>query len=413
MTRTNVAAAVLAMFAGVVLLAQPATAGTNPGNPTVKLKLGTKLSTTAAGAGWAQRSDAAIEAAIAADNGDETAFGYSWLASAIAHQSAQGWDDPRAMTYLDKALAQRLPSGGFGLNYAWDAFGDGTVNPDTTTYTMSLYQVGEVELEAYQAGKVPYNDIVQILRAVYATPKIPVTVGLGLAYSNSPYDVQPGYVVHNVDQAIAMLLQDTINAGILWSEAQAKRWISSLQAQETAAYRPATYDWPVPDRVAGTERPGAQRHRHRGPDEQQPHARPPRSRLHDGQPARFQRSGRTRPARCLGLRGRRIVVPAVRRRRADADLLDLRLRRPVRTLGGAHRRVVLSATRFWPPPTLGSHRRTAPRRDRGSRQEVTKARDEGLLDGRGDRRVDLPREVVGVVHVGQQLAQVEPVDRPA
>jgi hypothetical protein len=244
MSRRNVAAAVLAVFASMVVLAQPAAAGTHPTGPPVRLKLGTKLSTAAAGLGWAQRSDAAIQAAIAADNGHETAFGYSWLASAIAHQSPQGWDDPRAMTYLNEALAQRLPSGGFGLNYAWDAFGDHTVNPDTTTYTMSLYQVGEVELEAYQAGKVPYNDVVEILRAVYATPKIPVTIGLGLAYSDNPNDVQPGYVVHNVDQAIAMFLQDTINAGILWSAAQAKSWIASLQAQETAAYRPATFDWP-------------------------------------------------------------------------------------------------------------------------------------------------------------------------
>jgi hypothetical protein len=245
MNRTKFAAATLAVIAGVVMLAQPASAGTQLGkSPYPGLKSGTKLSTAAAGIVWAKRSDAAIEAAIAADNGAETAFGYSWLASAIAHQSPQGWDDPRAMTYLNEALAQRLPSGGFGLNYAWDAFGDHTVNPATTTYTITLYQVGEVELEAYQAGKVPYSDIVSILRAVYATPRIPVKVGIGLAYSDNPNDVKPGYVVHNIDQAIAMFLQDTLNAGIPWSQAQAKRWIGWLQEQEVASYRPATFDWP-------------------------------------------------------------------------------------------------------------------------------------------------------------------------
>jgi hypothetical protein len=223
-----------------VSIALPAQAGTRPG--TVLAPAHPPKDRTSTGKAWTARADQAIDRAIAADTGTGTAFSYSWLASAIAHR--HGWDDPRAMHYLQLALDQQHADGGYGLNYAWDAFGDGTVNPASTNYTITYYQVGEVVLEAYKAGKVPYSTVTDIMRALVATPRIPVSVGMGLAYSNSRYDVQPGYMVHNVAQGAALFLKDAQLAGVKWSEAQVNGWIQGLYHQEVSAYHPDLHGWP-------------------------------------------------------------------------------------------------------------------------------------------------------------------------
>lgn len=194
----------------------------------------------AAGVQWGLNVDAQIRQALATDSGAETAFADSWLASGIAQRSAQGWDDPAALHYLQATLSQPNP---YGLTYAWDAFSDGTVNPASTIYTVTLFQVGEVLLDAYKAGKADYTDVTDVMRLVINTPRIAVPTGMALAYSNSKNDVKAGYVVHNVNQAIALFLQDCQDAGIKWSDSQVRSWITKLVAYERSTYQPAIRGW--------------------------------------------------------------------------------------------------------------------------------------------------------------------------
>lgn len=233
------ALAVLVSLACLALIAQPASAGTRPSGSTLAPA---HTSSWAIQQEWNKRADQAITRAIALDTGDGTPFAYSWLASAIAHQF--GWDDPRAMHYLNLAMAQQHADGGYGLNYAWDAFSDGTTNPASTNYTVTFYQVGEVMLEAYKAGKVPYTAVTDLMRDVVNTPRIPVSTGMAVAYSNSPYDVKPTYVVHNILQSAALFLTDAQRAGITWSQSQVSAWIQGLYHQEIVSYQPALHGWP-------------------------------------------------------------------------------------------------------------------------------------------------------------------------
>lgn len=201
------------------------------------------------GGAWATRADRAIDAAIARDDGTGTAFAYSWLASAIAHR--HGWDDPRARRYLGLALDQQHANGGYGLNYAWDAFGDGTINPASTNYTITYYQVGEVALEAYKAGAVPYTTVTDFMRGIVTSPILRVKVGMGIAYSNSRYDIRNDYMVHNIAQAAAMFLADAQHAGITWSSAQVAGWVAALTRQELSTYQVDLHGWPY--RTGGSQ----------------------------------------------------------------------------------------------------------------------------------------------------------------
>jgi hypothetical protein len=201
---------------------------------------------TVTAASWAQRADQAIEAAESSDPGP-SAFQAAWLASAIAHR--KGWEDPQALHYLHEALSQQQPSGGYGLPYAWDAFSDGTVNPASTTYTVSLWQVGDVALEAYQAGAVPESAVSSILDALFAQPRIKTAAGYAVAYSNAMGDVKRGYVTHNVNAAAALLAYKITKAGIYGhhSPAVSADFVRVLVREEEATYVASSHDWRYAD----------------------------------------------------------------------------------------------------------------------------------------------------------------------
>lgn len=225
--------AVLASLLGIALLAQPASAGTHLGGSSPVRRLAAPLT-------WGGLGDSTIKDALANDNGAGSAAQYLWLAQGIALRSAAGWSDPTAQTYLHAAQAVANP---YGLTYAYDAFADGTVNPASTIYTITLYQVGEALLSAYKAGQATRDDVVNVMRVVVAQPRISVPTGMALAYSNSPNDVKAGYVVHNVDQAIAMFLSDTQHAGIVWSTVQISGWIRNLSTYEKSTYQRSLFGW--------------------------------------------------------------------------------------------------------------------------------------------------------------------------
>ncbi len=230
------AAGVVAAPAAVQVITRPS--GTNPGgNPLAP----PHSPPPPVGVLWGANVDAQIRQAISVDNGNETPFADSWLASGIAQRAALGWDDPTALHYLHAALGQANP---YGLGYAYDAFQNGTTNPPTTVYAITLVQVGWVTLEAYQHGKVPLSEVTAIEAKLLAHPHIAVPVGVGLAYSNDPNDVQVGYSVHNVNQAVAIFLQDCLDAGVTYSDSNVRTLVAGLNAYELSAYQPAINGWP-------------------------------------------------------------------------------------------------------------------------------------------------------------------------
>lgn len=197
---------------------------------------------------WGNRSDAAITAARNLDNGTGSAFDYAWLAQAIAERSSAGWGDPAANSYLDKAIAQRHPDGGFGLPYAWDAFGDGTTNPATATYTATLWQVGTVLCAAHRAGRPDVQKVLEgILDKIYTLALIPVDVGYGIPYSDHLNDKRAGYVVHNCNALIGALLAEVKSSGIDYRWSTATWYLQAITRQEVRAYRPSTRDWAYRD----------------------------------------------------------------------------------------------------------------------------------------------------------------------
>lgn len=197
---------------------------------------------------WGARSDAAIIGAKALDTNTGSPFDYAWLAHAIAERNVFGWDEPEPNAYLAKGIAQRHPDGGFGLPYAWDAFGDGTTNPATTTYTVSLWQIGTVLCAAYREGRADVLPVIQgIVDKIYTIALIPVDVGYGMPYSDSPNDKRAGYVVHNCNALIGALLAEVKASGIDYRWSTATWYLQAITRQEVRAYRPTTRDWSYRD----------------------------------------------------------------------------------------------------------------------------------------------------------------------
>lgn len=197
------------------------------------------------GAQWGTYADTQINRALALDPGDGRSSAVMSLAIGIAERSALGWNDPAAQHYLQAGETSPYK---YGLNYAWDAFQDGTVNPDTTIYTITLAGYGDIILDAYVHGAAPYTAVTDVMRLLIAQPLIgPHTPGYKLAYSNSPNDVKTGYSVHNVNQAVAMFFWHAQSAGVLWSQSQISGWITKLNYTERAAYQPAIKGWAYRD----------------------------------------------------------------------------------------------------------------------------------------------------------------------
>ena len=190
---------------------------------------------------WGARADTLIARAIQLDTGAGSAFNYSFLASAIAMHSPDGWHDPRALHYLNRVLDQRHPDGGFGLNYAVDAFNDDTRNPASTTYTVTMADhVGKVFLEAYAAGVLDRYYIDTLLTRLQAMPRIGVYGGYCYAYSDHPNDIKPGYCVHNVNAGMGAFLSMARQAGFT----QASQWITmEITNYEVLKYREWDRSW--------------------------------------------------------------------------------------------------------------------------------------------------------------------------
>jgi hypothetical protein len=191
---------------------------------------------------WTSRADAAIARVAAVDSGSEDSATYALAAGAIA--AIHGWHDTRVAAYLEKVYAQRKPDGGYGLNRPWDAFGDGTVNPATTTYAITVTgQVGRVLLDGFLAGVVPRAEIrrlVDIVAAFPRTPDVPGKTGICVAYSNSGYDAAT--CVTNINASAGRFLALTQKLGFTFPGE--RDVLAGIKARVASGYDPDTGFWP-------------------------------------------------------------------------------------------------------------------------------------------------------------------------
>jgi hypothetical protein len=190
-------------------------------------------SATPRGDQWRARALAAVTHFETHDQNGETAFAYAYMTQAIAW--LYGWDDPRVGDYLAKVYSRRNPDGGWGLPYALDWLADGSVNPATTTYTVTLAgHVGPMLIEGYKAGKVPYADVKKVVDLLMSTPRVTydTTRGQCLGYSRVPSDAQ--FCVHNVNAGAAWFLTKANEAGV---QAQGlTTLVGDIIRRETATY---------------------------------------------------------------------------------------------------------------------------------------------------------------------------------
>jgi hypothetical protein len=194
---------------------------------------------------WGALADQAITAFEAADAGNETPHAYAYIMGAIARR--HGWQDPRIAIYLNKLYSLRNPDGGWGLNFTYDKFSDGTVNPANTTYTVTLADhIGPVFLDAYQAGVVPASDIATIVNLILTTQVGTwSTAGRCVAYSrhsNDAVNTSNGRCVYNVNALAAMFLQLANGAG--FNQSGLHRRVSDMSKNVLNGFNYQTLKWP-------------------------------------------------------------------------------------------------------------------------------------------------------------------------
>ncbi|MGP3989866.1 hypothetical protein [Streptomyces sp. 3N207] len=188
---------------------------------------------------WERRADKAIALTKRLDNGKEGVLTYAFLAGAVAER--RGWENPEVKRYLGKVYGQRLDSGGYGLNYAWDAFSDGTVNPRTTTYTVSVSgHAGRVMLDGYREGRVPREEIVRLVDSLLKMPRVTGGPGVCLAYSDSRYDSRR--CVPNVNASAGWFLARARAESV--SRPGVDALIAAIAERDAHSYRPESGFWP-------------------------------------------------------------------------------------------------------------------------------------------------------------------------
>jgi hypothetical protein len=202
---------------------------------------------------WRALAVEALAAFEASDNvGDGGTGNLKVMSYGLAFEASgrlRGFDDVRSQRYLAKVLSMKNPDGGYGLPFAYDLLGDGTVNPATTTYTVTLADhVGSPLLLGYLAGAVPKAEVQSIVNLIMSTPRIDTAQGQCIAYSRNPNDSVNYACVHNVNAGAARFLLEANSAGI--GRAGLAALAEGVLRRETYAYLPASRNWRYADTQA-------------------------------------------------------------------------------------------------------------------------------------------------------------------
>jgi hypothetical protein len=136
---------------------------------------------------WDEESETLWELAKGMTAGTHDAASTGFEIIVYAHR--EGWESPTVASLVQHLLDVRKPDGGWGIDKAWDAFGDGTVNPESTTYTVSTAgHAGPALLAAWQNKLVTDEDLRAAVDSLLSTPRTSVPGGTCLAYSKSGKD---------------------------------------------------------------------------------------------------------------------------------------------------------------------------------------------------------------------------------
>jgi len=222
------------------------------GHPTLALDDGAALAPAVAAARWralaarlgtpaaaaAPTTATALTATTAATTSRTGAADAASLVWDVARRT--GWRSAATRAAIADLLARRKPGGGYGLETAWDAYGDGTVNPASTTYTVTTAgHVGWVLLEARKNGALPDGALESAIDAVLAMPRL--EGGTCLAYSNARPDATAPCVFNVSHGAAAFLVQARGLSD--HRAAQVDRLVATLRSGFTRGYDPATGYW--------------------------------------------------------------------------------------------------------------------------------------------------------------------------
>lgn len=163
----------------------------------------------------------------------------AYLANAIAIQ--KGWQETKVKELLEKVYSMADSLGGYGLPFAWDAFGDGTVNSKNTIYTVTLSDhVGMVFLEGYAAGVVSREKVEKIIKLLLRSPLADTLKnGICVAYSFDKND-KVG-CVHNVNAGVGLFLKRAVKAG--FDNSEIKEMIDQITKREVYSYIPDKKSW--------------------------------------------------------------------------------------------------------------------------------------------------------------------------
>jgi len=182
----------------------------------------------------------------AGDDGRQRSNTYAW---ALEAELRLNGDTPYARDLLNTLYGQRKPDGGWGLPFAYDVLGDGTVNDVDTTYTVTLAgHVGPPLLYAYQHGidqvTAPDGTVwsikAQIQRIVYllaTTPRIDNDQGACIAYSRNPNDQVSYGCIHNASAGAAAFLWQANAAGL--GRGGLAALVEGVTRREVYDYKPA------------------------------------------------------------------------------------------------------------------------------------------------------------------------------
>jgi hypothetical protein len=158
---------------------------------------------------------------------------YSYSYQTMLSAKYYGWSDSRTQVALQKVYAQKKADGGYGKAIAWDANQDGSVNPASTSYTVTTTDhVGRTLLAGWKDGFVPISYVIGTVDSLLATPVENTPNGYCMAYSRAVADkVSNVGCVVNVSLGAAAYLQSVLNAGVLNGDAARTASVTAVIAK--------------------------------------------------------------------------------------------------------------------------------------------------------------------------------------
>ncbi|WP_406631912.1 hypothetical protein [Amycolatopsis sp. WGS_07] len=186
---------------------------------------------------WVELADRSYADAVTAVANADAAGSYvraQFVAPLAAYAGQRfGWRDQRTRAWLDRLYRLRTPTGGYGLGVPFDAFGDKTVNPADTAYTITdAWHVGRVLLAGYDGGGVPAARIREVAHNLNTVPLS--AGGHCVGYSDHANDAGKP-CVWNVSAAASWFLGQALRRGLIpareWREVAVKvrKWRTDVR----------------------------------------------------------------------------------------------------------------------------------------------------------------------------------------